>query len=90
MESHNPAIGDLIETYREHSSDEIETRLDRAERTYQDWWREKDITVRERLLVEVARVLRENKQRYAELITREIGQTNHPITGGGRKMRTDV
>jgi acyl-CoA reductase-like NAD-dependent aldehyde dehydrogenase len=50
MKSHNPAAGDLIETHGEHSSDEIETQLNRAERTYQDWWREKDITVRERLL----------------------------------------
>ena len=72
MESYNPATGHVIDTYEKHSPEEVETRLDRAERTFDDWWREKDITVRERLLAEAAQVLRTNEERYAELITREM------------------
>lgn len=74
MESYNPATGHVIDTYEKHSPEEVETRLDRAERTFDDWWREKDITVRERLLAEAAQVLRANEGRYAELITREMGK----------------
>jgi len=74
MESYNPATGHVIDTYEKHSPEEVETRLDRAERTFDDWWREKDITVRERLLAEAAQVLRANEERYAELITREMGK----------------
>ena len=76
MESVNPATGERLDVYRPDADDAVERKLDRAAATFEEW-RGVPLREREQLLVNAGEVLRENKQRYAELMTREMGK---PIT----------
>ncbi|AGN02348.1 NAD-dependent aldehyde dehydrogenase [Salinarchaeum sp. Harcht-Bsk1] len=73
MEVVNPATGDRIDTYDEHSREEVETALQRADDAFEDW-RGQPLREREQLLANAGEVLRENEDRYAELMTREMGK----------------
>jgi succinate-semialdehyde dehydrogenase/glutarate-semialdehyde dehydrogenase len=76
MDVVNPATGAQLDSYEEQSSSAVETRLQRAETTF-DEWRQRSIREREQLLAAAGDVLRENSREYAELMTREMGK---PIT----------
>jgi succinate-semialdehyde dehydrogenase/glutarate-semialdehyde dehydrogenase len=73
MEATNPATGEQIAVYEEHDDVDVEAKLERAQSTFEDW---KDVSLREReeLLVNAGEVLRENKDRYAEMMTKEMGK----------------
>lgn len=73
MESVNPATGETIETYEDHGDEEIDDALDRANETFESW-SERPISERQQLLTNVADVLRDDREEYAELITREMGK----------------
>lgn len=76
MESINPATGQVIKEYQQHSEDEIYKAIDRASETFETW-QERPLRVRETLLQSASDILNENKQKYAELIVQEVGK---PIT----------
>ncbi|AUG48935.1 NADP-dependent succinic semialdehyde dehydrogenase [Haloarcula taiwanensis] len=76
MEAVNPATGERLDVYDPDDDDTVERKLDHATSTFEDW-REVPLREREELLENASDVLRENKQRYAELMTREMGK---PIT----------
>ncbi|MHC3381526.1 NAD-dependent succinate-semialdehyde dehydrogenase [Haloarcula sp. H-GB5] len=76
MEAVNPATGERLDVYDPDDDEAVERKLDRATSTFEDW-RDVPLCEREQLLVNAGEVLRENKQRYAELMTREMGK---PIT----------
>ncbi|NLV11774.1 NAD-dependent succinate-semialdehyde dehydrogenase [Haloarcula argentinensis] len=76
MEAVNPATGERLDVYDPDDDEAVERKLDRATSTFEDW-RDVPLREREQLLVNAGEVLRENKQRYAELMTREMGK---PIT----------
>ena len=73
MEAINPATGEQIGSYEEHTDDEIDRTLERATETFEEW-RDRPLREREELLASAADVLRENKQRYAETMTKEMGK----------------
>ena len=73
MESVNPATGETIDTYEEHTDEEVDAALDRATETF-DEWRETSFTHRQELLNEAASILRDRADEYAELMTREMGK----------------
>ncbi|PSP87794.1 NADP-dependent succinic semialdehyde dehydrogenase [Halobacteriales archaeon QS_4_66_20] len=73
MEAINPATGEQIGSYEEHTDDEIDRTLETAVDTF-DEWRDRPLREREELLASAADVLRENKQRYAETMTEEMGK----------------
>ncbi|PSQ36111.1 NADP-dependent succinic semialdehyde dehydrogenase [Halobacteriales archaeon SW_10_66_29] len=73
MEAINPATGEQIGSYEEHTDDEIDRTLETAVDTF-DEWRDRPLREREELLASAADVLRENKQRYAETMTKEMGK----------------
>ncbi|UVE51033.1 NAD-dependent succinate-semialdehyde dehydrogenase [Haloferax larsenii] len=73
MESRNPATGDRIDTYEEDDDTDVEAALSRSMDAFEEW-RERPIREREELLSNAADVLRENKRRYAELMTNEMGK----------------
>jgi succinate-semialdehyde dehydrogenase/glutarate-semialdehyde dehydrogenase len=73
MEVVNPATGERVERYEEATQSDVDAALDRAETTFSDW-RDRSIAERERLLAAAGAVLRENTDRYAETITREMGK----------------
>jgi succinate-semialdehyde dehydrogenase/glutarate-semialdehyde dehydrogenase len=73
MEAINPATGEQIGSYEEHTDDEIDRTLETATETFEEW-RDRPLREREELLASAADVLRENKQRYAETMTKEMGK----------------
>lgn len=76
MESINPATGETLETYDDHTEEDVDEALDRATETFEEW-SDTRIETRQQLLANAADVLRDNEDRYAELITAEMGK---PIT----------
>jgi succinate-semialdehyde dehydrogenase/glutarate-semialdehyde dehydrogenase len=73
MDVLNPATGEQIERYEPDTPSEVETKLSRAVERFGEW-RERPLRERERLLAGVAHQLRENRDEYAETITREMGK----------------
>lgn len=72
----NPFNGEKISTYNEHSPNEIERILSASKKAFQKW-RTVPIAKRSELLLNVANLLRKNKELYSQTITLEMGK---PIT----------
>jgi succinate-semialdehyde dehydrogenase/glutarate-semialdehyde dehydrogenase len=73
MKSVNPATGETVATYQEHDDEVVEQRLTRAQETFEEW-SDRSIREREELLANAADVLRDNTEKYAEIMTREMGK----------------
>ncbi|MFP8952241.1 NAD-dependent succinate-semialdehyde dehydrogenase [Natrialbaceae archaeon A-arb3/5] len=73
MEATNPVTGEVVGTYEADSSADVESSLERASDTFEDW-RERPLRERETLIQAAGDVLRENKREYAELMTEEMGK----------------
>ncbi|MEF8786784.1 MAG: NAD-dependent succinate-semialdehyde dehydrogenase [Haloarculaceae archaeon] len=73
MDVINPATGEQIDSYAELDESGVEATLEQAAETFEEW-REVPLREREQLLVNAGEVLRENKQKYAELMTEEMGK----------------
>jgi succinate-semialdehyde dehydrogenase/glutarate-semialdehyde dehydrogenase len=73
MEVIDPASGERVEEYETATWEDVDAALDRAEAAFGDW-RERSLREREQMLADAADVLRENKRRYAETMTREMGK----------------
>jgi succinate-semialdehyde dehydrogenase/glutarate-semialdehyde dehydrogenase len=73
MEAHNPATGERVGTYEADDDAAAEAALDAAVEAFSSW-RDRPITEREELLASAADVLRDNKRRYAETMTEEMGK----------------
>ncbi|MGB3586570.1 MAG: NAD-dependent succinate-semialdehyde dehydrogenase [Tunicatimonas sp.] len=73
IQSINPLNNQTIEKFEEHSDQEIEKILTEAESTYVCW---KDFTFAERSqrMYAAARQLQQHKERYAQLMTNEMGK----------------
>ncbi|CDX33900.1 putative aldehyde dehydrogenase [Mesorhizobium sp. SOD10] len=69
----NPASGEEVASFKEHSGAEIDSALTAAVRT-QLVWRARSVEDRVPLLRQMAVVLRKEKARYARLITQEMGK----------------
>lgn len=69
----NPATRKTEKVYAAMTKDEISTKIARAQKAYMEW---KVISYKERakLMEKVTSNLRENKIKYAELMTREMGK----------------
>jgi succinate-semialdehyde dehydrogenase/glutarate-semialdehyde dehydrogenase len=73
MDVINPATGEQVDSYESHTEDDVDDALEDATDTFAEW-RDCPIREREALLAEAATVLRENKRKYAETMTREMGK----------------
>lgn len=69
----NPATGQVVAQYEDHSPAAVDAALDRAAGA-QAAWRRTPLEQRARLLTSAAAVLRQHKDRYAALITLEMGK----------------
>jgi succinate-semialdehyde dehydrogenase/glutarate-semialdehyde dehydrogenase len=69
----NPATGAEIARFDLHTKADVEAALEAASKA-QVQWRQTDIAERVKLLTSMARVLRANKARYADMIVREMGK----------------
>ncbi|MEM9833308.1 MAG: NAD-dependent succinate-semialdehyde dehydrogenase [Bacteroidota bacterium] len=73
IQSINPFNNQLIQEYNEHSDQEIEKALAQAEATY-EYWRQVTFAKRSERMYAAARQLQQNKGRYAQLMTDEMGK----------------
>lgn len=74
LESINPATGELIESFEEHTDAEVEAALDRAQRTFAAY-RKASFAQRAGWLLEAAQILEGESDKWARLMTREMGKT---------------
>jgi succinate-semialdehyde dehydrogenase/glutarate-semialdehyde dehydrogenase len=70
----NPATGEAGESFAELTADEIEAKVAAAHEAYRAW-RATDLATRSALLEAIADQFETNKQRLAEIATREMGKT---------------
>lgn len=80
----NPATGTEIEQYVVHSSDEVETRLDRAESAFRAN-RQRSFDARARRLEKAADLLENRADEYGALMTREMGKPIDQAEGEAQK-----
>ena len=73
LESINPATGATLQTYQPHSDTAVAEAITRADAAFRHW-RTTDLDTRARCLRKAAAILRERKQEYGLLITREMGK----------------
>jgi succinate-semialdehyde dehydrogenase/glutarate-semialdehyde dehydrogenase len=73
MDSTNPATGAVIDSYDTDDSAAVEAALSRADDRFTEW-SERPLREREQYLESVAAQLRDERDEYAELMTREMGK----------------
>jgi len=73
IRSINPATEEILGTYRPHSKDQIERKLQAARKAFSDW-RTESFPVRAGLMRKAAVFLRDNKTRLAATMTGEMGK----------------
>jgi succinate-semialdehyde dehydrogenase/glutarate-semialdehyde dehydrogenase len=73
MQSVSPASGEVLEEYETLSDEEVSAALAASQSAYEDW-RTVPLREREELLAAAGDVLRENVERYARVMTDEMGK----------------
>ena len=71
--SKNPYTGEVIEEFKEYTKEEINNAIKKADDRYKTW-RKVSFSEKSKLLKNAAKELRDNKQSYAEDITKEMGK----------------
>lgn len=69
----NPATNETIKVFDEISPEELENKISKAHNTFLSW-KEKSYSERKTLMLKAAEVLRKNKDKYAQIITLEMGK----------------
>lgn len=69
----NPATGNLIKSFAELSSEEINETINDVQNEFLSW-REIQFSERSKFMFNAAKLLRENKNRYAGIMTLEMGK----------------
>ncbi|NND07257.1 MAG: NAD-dependent succinate-semialdehyde dehydrogenase [Saprospiraceae bacterium] len=72
-ESINPASGEILATYRDYSANEIGVRASQSSQAYASL-RRTDFTARSKWMYEVADLLEKEKEKWAGLMTQEMGK----------------
>ncbi|MEX2141076.1 MAG: NAD-dependent succinate-semialdehyde dehydrogenase [Pirellulales bacterium] len=73
MKSINPATGELIRDYAEHSDAEVARRIAAAERAFHEW-RQMSFAERATLMKRAAALLRQERTAQARMMTAEMGK----------------
>jgi succinate-semialdehyde dehydrogenase/glutarate-semialdehyde dehydrogenase len=74
LESINPATGDIIKLYPEMTEEEVSDILKKSNSEFVSW-KKTSFSERSRLMKKAAEVMQKNINKYAELITLEMGKT---------------
>jgi acyl-CoA reductase-like NAD-dependent aldehyde dehydrogenase len=74
FETVNPATGETIKSYNLQSTEKAAGVAKKAKETFYTNWREKSIEEREEYLRSLAKVLRQKKSSYSEIMTTEMGK----------------
>jgi len=73
LKSINPATGETLETFEEWSGNQVDEQISKTREAFSEW-RETSFAEREKLLMNMAKVIRNRAKKYAELITTEMGK----------------
>jgi len=73
FKSINPYTNEVIEEYPTLNASELEAKLQLSEKAYSSW-KETSFSERAALFQKVAKILRDNKEQYAQTITLEMGK----------------
>ncbi|KAA3624913.1 MAG: NAD-dependent succinate-semialdehyde dehydrogenase [Flavobacterium sp.] len=73
IRSINPYNGQLIESFREHTTQEIESIIDKAHNRFNQW-KKSSFTNRSECMMAATAELRANKESYARTISAEMGK----------------
>ena len=73
MRAINPATGEIVSSYADHSRSEVQALVETASQAYIAW-RRVDFADRSNYIRRVATLLRERKAEFAELMTCEMGK----------------
>jgi len=73
LQSVNPATGRMVKQYDEHTNAEIEATLESASRSFEQW-RNFSFDDRSHSMMKAADILRDNQDRWAEIMVREMGK----------------
>ncbi len=76
MQSINPSTEEVIAEYPELNEDELDAKIDVAHRAFQAW-KQSNFDFRRERMLELARLVRSNKNELAQIATLEMGK---PIT----------
>jgi len=74
MKAINPATGNLITEYEEHSAHQVQQIIDQNQQAFLSW-RDVPFSERSTLMFKAGEVLRDNAEKYAGLMTLEMGKT---------------
>jgi succinate-semialdehyde dehydrogenase/glutarate-semialdehyde dehydrogenase len=74
MASTNPFNGELLREFEQHSDEGLEQKLRLAAERFRSW-RDVPFAERSRLMLRAAEILESDKQKFGELMTREMGKT---------------
>lgn len=80
----DPTDGKTLASYEDHTPDEVEARVQRAHEAHLAW-RDSTFDDRSRCLRELARILRDRKDEYGALMTREMGKPLSEAVGEAEK-----
>jgi succinate-semialdehyde dehydrogenase/glutarate-semialdehyde dehydrogenase len=69
----NPATGELVRTFKAHTDEEIETKLQQAVETFRAW-RRVPFAERGRMMVRACQILESDKNQLAKTMTIEMGK----------------
>lgn len=70
----NPATGLITESFDDIRDDALAARLDELERGFRDDWPFRSIAERSRIVARAAQIIRDDMQRLAEIISRDMGK----------------
>ncbi|MCC7106750.1 MAG: NAD-dependent succinate-semialdehyde dehydrogenase [Chloroflexi bacterium] len=73
IESVNPATDEVLKTFDPYSARQVDEALGQAHAAFKEW-RETSFAQRAELVLRAAAVLRQNKERFGELIVLEMGK----------------
>jgi succinate-semialdehyde dehydrogenase/glutarate-semialdehyde dehydrogenase len=70
----NPATGELVQTFKEISDDDLELALATAQKAYETDWRLRPVAERAKIVSRAATILREKADELAGYLTLEMGK----------------
>ncbi|MBU2491983.1 MAG: NAD-dependent succinate-semialdehyde dehydrogenase [Bacteroidetes bacterium] len=73
IQSINPATGKVVKTFNELSREQVSKIIDDVHRSFLNW-RKTNAAERKELMLKAAHILRTNKNKYAEIMTIEMGK----------------
>src|ERR1700737_464202 len=85
----NPSNEQRIRVFPEHTDEQLEELIARAQSTYQTDWSRRTLAERKTILKNAASILRKERSDFAQLLTLEMGKLLHEA-GGEVDLSADI